>query len=101
MSARLNWFVVPDSEQFLVGEPLKITRVGEGYVRAVSYARDFLERPHARVNADLLTAECNEVAELFIKLAAEDGTALSLGHALRALVIEAARTALDSGEGDR
>jgi hypothetical protein len=92
MSGDLDWFSVADTNQFFVGEPLNITGVSSGYERSLDYARGLLDRPHDRFNRDLLTAECNELAAMFIEIAKEDGNALSLGAALRAMMLEAART---------
>lgn len=89
---RTDWFEVSNREQFLIGVPLEIVGVSTGYRLAIEHAQAALDRPHTTVSRDLLTAECNEVAEQLVKIAEEDGNALSLGAALRAMILEAAFT---------
>lgn len=87
----LDWFRVPRTEMFLIGVPLTIDGVGTGYERALAHAKDALAAPHLPVNLDLLTAECNELAESMVKIAQEDGDAMSLANVFRTMILEAAR----------
>src|SRR5690606_16214134 len=87
----LNWFQVRNSDSYDFGATLDITGTGVGFARALAHAHDALASPHAPVSSDLLWAECNELADLMVKITAEDGHARSLGAVLRALMLEVAK----------
>lgn len=92
---RLDWFIVSKREQFIVGVPLDIVDVSQGYLDAIAAARASIDRPHDRSYRDLLTAQCNDVAEALIEISREDESALSLGASLRAMILEAAKQTIE------
>lgn len=96
---RLDWFKVAGPRDFLIGERMRVTGVGEGYERALSHARDMIARPHDPAPRDLLTAECNEFAEMLHTIVHEDGNTFGIADVLGAFILETARRESDmSGE---
>jgi hypothetical protein len=81
-----NWFEWKPVGPF--AEPVPCAP-GEGYARALDYARDHIARPHDRSTGEKLWAECHEVATLLARIATDEGDTSFVAHALRVMILDA------------
>ena len=93
-----------------VGWRLREDAWGQGYAKEAATAAldvafdrfggDEVARPHDRATLDRLAMECEEVAELLVQVAVEDGHAGMLASALHALVLRIAGGGIEAAGED-
>lgn len=79
-----KWFSVPSSGM-AVGAPGP-DGLAPGFAKARAFAQDIADRPHATYARDMLMLACREHADLFVKVANEDGDSNALADAFYVLV---------------
>lgn len=86
----LNWWVVQDDRDFIIGRVSKFSGMGDGWDRVIALAQDAARSPHLTASSDLLLLECREIAELLSEIVAQDGHTKTLAECLRTIVVDVA-----------